>query len=63
MQQIRTYRFKPPGGPVKPTQAQAQSFAQWLGSCRYVYNLCLDYKKQPPGGPVVGAATQLMTTM
>ena len=25
---------------------QAQAFAQWLGTCRYVYNLCLDYKKQ-----------------
>jgi len=41
MQQIKTYRFK-----LKPTQTQAQSFAQWLGSCRYIYNLCLDYKKQ-----------------
>jgi putative transposase len=41
MQQIKTYRFK-----LKPSQAQTQSFAQWLGSCRYVYNLCLDYKKQ-----------------
>ena len=46
MIQLKTYRFKPPGGPVKPTKAQAQSFAHWLGSCRYVYNLCLDYKKQ-----------------
>jgi putative transposase len=41
MIQLKTYRFK-----LKPTKAQAQSFAQWLGSCRYVYNLCLDYKKQ-----------------
>jgi putative transposase len=41
MNQIKTYRFK-----LNPTKAQAQSFAQWLGSCRYVYNLCLDYKKQ-----------------
>ncbi|WP_052738934.1 helix-turn-helix domain-containing protein [Pontibacter korlensis] len=39
--QIKTYRFK-----LKPTRAQAQTFAQWLGSCRYVYNLCLDYKRQ-----------------
>ncbi|WP_084694826.1 RNA-guided endonuclease InsQ/TnpB family protein [Pontibacter korlensis] len=39
--QIKTYRFR-----LKPTRAQAQAFAQWLGSCRYVYNLCLDYKKQ-----------------
>jgi len=41
MKQLKKYRFK-----LKPTQAQAQNFAQWLGSCRYVYNLCLDYKKQ-----------------
>jgi len=41
MIQLKTYRFK-----LNPTKAQAQSFAQWLGSCRYVYNLCLDYKKQ-----------------
>lgn len=41
MNQIKTYRFK-----LKPTRAQAQAFARWLGSCRYVYNLCLDYKKQ-----------------
>lgn len=41
MNQIKTYRFK-----LKPTKVQAQAFAQWLGSCRYVCNLCLDYKKQ-----------------
>lgn len=41
MNQIKTYRFK-----LKPTKVQAQAFAQWLGTCRYVYNLCLDYKKQ-----------------
>ena len=41
MNQLKTYRFK-----LKPTKAQAQSFAQWLGTCRYVYNLSLDYKKQ-----------------
>ncbi|WP_415837260.1 RNA-guided endonuclease InsQ/TnpB family protein, partial [Pontibacter korlensis] len=39
--QIKTYRFR-----LKPTRAQAQVFTQWLGSCRYVYNLCLDYKRQ-----------------
>lgn len=38
--QIKTYRFK-----LDPTKAQAQTFAR-LGTCRYVYNLCLDYKKQ-----------------
>ena len=31
MNQLKTYRFK-----LKPTKAQAQSFAQWLGTCRYV---------------------------
>jgi putative transposase len=41
MTQIKTYRFK-----LKPTKAQEQCFAQWLGTCRYVYNLCLDYKQQ-----------------
>jgi len=41
MKQIKTYHFK-----LNPTRAQEQTFAQWLGSCRYVYNLCLDYKKQ-----------------
>ena len=41
MNQIKTYRFK-----LKPTKEQANAFTQWLGSCRYVYNLCLDYKKQ-----------------
>lgn len=39
--QIKTYRFK-----LKPTDMQAQAFTQWLGTCRYVYNLCLEYKKQ-----------------
>lgn len=41
MKQIKTYRFK-----LKPTKVQTQVFAQWLGMCRYVYNLCLDYKRQ-----------------
>ena len=41
MQQIKTYQFK-----LKPNKDQERCFAQWLGSCRYVYNLCLDYKKQ-----------------
>lgn len=41
MNQIKTYRFR-----LKPTKVQAQALAQWLGTCRYVYNLCLDYKKQ-----------------
>lgn len=37
---VKTYRFK-----LKPTRAQEQIFAQWLGSCRFVYNLCLEYRK------------------
>ncbi|WP_339652702.1 transposase [uncultured Salegentibacter sp.] len=41
MKQIKTYHFK-----LNPTRAQEQTFARWLGSCRYVYNLCLDYKRQ-----------------
>lgn len=41
MNHLKTYRFK-----LKPTKSQAQAFAQRLGTCRYVYNLYLDYKKQ-----------------
>jgi putative transposase len=37
---MKTYRFK-----LKPTPAQEQIFAQWLGSCRFVYNLCLEYRQ------------------
>ena len=37
---VKTYRYK-----LKPTRAQAQTFAQWLGSCRFVYNLCLEYRQ------------------
>ena len=39
MKQIKTYRFK-----LKPTDAQERIFEQWLGTCRYVYNLCLEYR-------------------
>ena len=39
MQQLKTYRFK-----LNPTKIQEQSFAQWVGTCRYVYNLALDTK-------------------
>jgi putative transposase len=39
MNHLKTYRFK-----LKPTKAQQQSFAQWVGTCRYVYNLALDTK-------------------
>jgi putative transposase len=37
---VKTYRFK-----LKPTRAQEQIFAEWLGSCRFVYNLCLEYRQ------------------
>jgi putative transposase len=40
MQQVKTYRFK-----LNPTNAQRHQLGQWMGACRYVYNLCLDYKK------------------
>jgi len=39
MKQIKTYRYK-----LKPTKDQAQQLEQWLGVCRYIYNLTLDYK-------------------
>ncbi|TAE34138.1 MAG: transposase [Candidatus Kapaibacterium sp.] len=37
---MKTYRFK-----LKPTPVQEHIFAQWLGSCRFVYNLCLEYRQ------------------
>ena len=40
MQQVKTYRFK-----LAPTPTQREALGQWVGACRYVYNLCLDYKK------------------
>ena len=36
----KTYRFK-----LRPTFAQLQQFEQWLGTCRYVYNLAKDCKE------------------
>ena len=38
--QTRTYRYK-----LAPTPTQEQALGQWLGSCRYAYNLSLSYKK------------------
>lgn len=38
---MRTYRFK-----LCPTKRQEEVFRQWLGTTRYVYNLCLEYKKR-----------------
>lgn len=40
MIQTRTYRYK-----INPTPGQKQALGRWLGSCRYVYNLSLSYKK------------------
>ena len=37
---MKTYRFK-----LQPTKKQEETFRQWLGTTRYVYNLCLQYKK------------------
>lgn len=40
MIQVKTYKYK-----LNPTPGQKQALGQWLGSCRYVYNLSLSYKK------------------
>ncbi|CCH01953.1 putative 45,4 kDa protein in snaA-snaB intergenic region ORF401 [Fibrella aestuarina BUZ 2] len=40
MLQVKTYRYK-----LKPTPAQQRELGQWLGACRYIYNLTLDYKR------------------
>lgn len=40
MIQVKTYKYK-----LNPTPNQKQTLGQWLGSCRYVYNLSLSYKK------------------
>lgn len=37
---VKTYRYK-----LKPTSSQERALGQWLGSCRYAYNLSLSYKK------------------
>ena len=36
---IKTFHYK-----LKPTKAQQLAFSQWLGSCRFVYNLVLSHK-------------------
>lgn len=36
---IKTYKYK-----LKLTAEQEQKFVQWLGTCRFVYNLTLEYK-------------------
>jgi putative transposase len=35
---VKTFRYK-----LKPTDEQANIFSQWLCTCRYVYNLALEY--------------------
>ena len=35
-----TYRYK-----LRPTKAQRTALGQWVGACRYAYNLCLDYRR------------------
>lgn len=37
---VKTYRYK-----LAPTPSQHKALSQWLGACRYVYNLSLSYKK------------------
>jgi putative transposase len=40
LKQLKTYRYK-----LRPSRGQSLVLEQWLGACRYVYNLCLDYRK------------------
>lgn len=40
MNQLKTYKVK-----LNPTHHQAHLFRRWLGASRFMYNLCLDYKK------------------
>lgn len=40
MTQTKTVRYK-----LNPTLSQQRALGQWLGVCRYVYNLSLSYKK------------------
>lgn len=37
---IKTFKYK-----LKPTKAQAITFGWWLGTCRFVYNMCLGHKQ------------------
>ena len=36
---IKTYKYK-----LKPTKKQQRQFVDWLGTCRFVHNLALEYK-------------------
>lgn len=40
MKRIKTYRYK-----LKPTTTQQVILRQWVGACRFVYNLVLDYRQ------------------
>lgn len=37
---IKTYQYK-----LNPTDKQKEILSQWLGTCRYLYNVALEYKK------------------
>lgn len=37
---VKAFKYK-----LKPTDEQANIFSQWLGTCRYVYNIALEYRK------------------
>jgi len=36
---IKTFKYK-----LKPTSSQSATFKQWVGTCRFLYNLMLGYK-------------------
>ena len=36
---LKTYHYK-----LKPNKTQESVLNQWLGTCRYLYNLALEYK-------------------
>ena len=36
---IKTFKYK-----LRPTKAQRETFAQWLGTCRFLYNIALEHR-------------------
>ena len=36
---LKTFKYK-----LKPNKSQRITFAQWLGSCRYLYNVALEHR-------------------
>jgi hypothetical protein len=40
LKQLKTYRYK-----LKPSRQQSLVLGQWLGTCRYVYNLWLEDRR------------------